>query len=334
MIEKIGEYGLKTGNLLTVLKLTAPIEPELSEELEFFLQTDKTDDWKQDIHKRINGDYTAFTVDKYFVGIIEERIISVLWYGLSKFSGKGNFGHVYTDTRYRGLGILNHLMRAFDADFHAGNGIVLTCTTSNSIAVNCYLKFGFELIFGGGRGPMALVRRELGKTFADLERVGVDGGPVISVREGTPAEQFDCDKFLMYTHAMRERGRLYDRCFITAGQCDYRQVILKAFDGRGNVTVAENGNGEVVGYAYAINFGNADEAGNATLDFTIHPDYWGQAECLAAAAAERFDGTVRVYLNNRDAEKMRIFEHAGFIHETRLKSYFQDGDLAIMKYAG
>lgn len=260
--------------------------------------------WRQYYHTAFIGE--GVTDHLYFAEVDGEYAARV-WFGYDPVSGFGNFGNVYTEKRFRKLGLLGEILDFMIPDFHASKAHMLCCATGTPFVSQIYIKRGFHMIYGGETGPMCLLDPAWGNHFADVEKRCFDGSPVTLVRPGKAADQFACDKFLDYTSALR--GKRRGRSGPDAEVVDYRTAWQMQLAGSAYTAVAENRSGTVVGFAYA-----AMAAGQCCMNFNLHPDNLSELRPLLTAAAAGF----RERYPEKAAEPLMIYLDSSL--ETQLEA--------------
>jgi len=165
-----------------------------------------------------------------------------------------------------------------------------------------YGRHGFRQVYEG-RGMLSIVK---GGTFADREATAYASDNIAGIRQGSIGDQFDCDKFLEYSadvHLSRRHIRRGPAALIP----DFRTAVQEQLSGHGQTFVAENGNGAVVAYAFAVNL-----YGTGIIDFTCHSKYtdW-MPELFRAAAAADIGVVPTLYASSDDSEKIHIANEAG-----------------------
>ncbi|MCK4401051.1 GNAT family N-acetyltransferase [bacterium] len=324
MITQLGNVRLRTGEKM-IVKCIEPPEERYREKLMRFLEH-KDDLWMRDISERLKGNYSEFCIDRYFIEEIGENVISQMWYGISKKTKMGNFGHVYTEPEYRKKGITNELMKFFLDDFQRSKGKALFCGTGSPWIADIYKKYGFQLIKKDTDcGPMVLIKPEYAKDFKELEDEYFQPGLSVNARIGNIGDQFDCDKVLAYSTGLEKLSQNWHQVFLTSQISTFMQALFKVEDGKGLVTVAESTKGSIVGYAFILALGSLMEDGAKTLDFIIHPNYINDAvrfveETIKIRQKEKIEN-IRCYVCSGDKEKLSILLEAGFKEEAGLSDY-------------
>ena len=269
--------------------------------------------WRLYFREVFAGNFAEETVDHIYVAEVNGEYAARMWFAYSKRTLHGNFGHVFTEPEFRKRGLMGELLKVCIADFHASPATMLCCASGNEGAVRAYVNHGFELIYGGKTGPLALVKDG---TFATTTAKFFDpaGGPC-TIREGSIGDQFECDKFLAYNRNVYLGKRNFRRG--TANLVpDFCSAYQETLSGNGKVFVAENAHGAIAGYAYALNF-----CGNGIFDFTWHGDYASGIPELLRRTAGSVDFPVVLALDPEDREKSGLARKAGMTDVVTEKEY-------------
>lgn len=326
MITQLGNVRLRTGEEM-IVKCIEPPEGKYEEKLiKFLMPMVGESSWLKDVKERIKGNYADFCIDRYFIGEIGGSIVSQIWYGLSKRTGMGNFGHVYTEPEHRKKGITNEIMKFFLDDFQKSKGKALFCGTGSPWIADIYKKYGFQLIKEKTAcGSMALIKSEYAKDFKELEEEYFQSGLSVNARTGNIGDQFDCDKILAYSTGIEKLSMDWHRVFLSSPISTFMQALFKVENGKGVATVAESSKGSIVGYAFILSSGSLIEDKSKTLDFIIHPNYMNYAvkfveETIKIRKKEKTEN-IRCYISSSDKEKLSILLEAGFKEEAGLSDY-------------
>jgi GNAT superfamily N-acetyltransferase len=272
--------------------------------------------WRQYYRESLAGNFAGEIADLLYLAEIDGQFASRMWFAHSRRSGIGNFGHVFTEPEFRQRGLMRELLAPCVEDFMRSPAKLLACATGSAFAARSYIKHGFELIYGGETGPLALMKPGLG-TFTEYEKRAFAGSRITLVRKGTPGDQFDCDKFLAYSEKVHRNPR-DRRVFAAAGVSDFRCAMQESLSGNGLVTVAENPAGVITGYAFILRINSG-----YVMDFKLHPDYNADGGGFLGKTAEMFlaefpPGIIRCYLAAGDTERNEIARDAGFRQEAAL----------------
>ena len=249
-------------------------------------------------------------VDHFYFAEIDGVFAARMWFGYDPRTGLGNFGNVYTEPAFRKLGLMGKLLEPCVKDFYASEAVLLCCSTGSPHAAAAYRAGGFHMIYGGDTGPMCLINPRSGTHFSEVEKKSFDASPLQNIRCGSAGDQFPCDKFLSYCSALCNvpQGRGGADSFIT----DYRTAYQEYKNGNGVVCVAENGNGTVAGWAYAVKTFNCN-----CVNFAIHPDNAGELKKLLdftlAEFRKMFPGeSAVIYLLDRFQYQLQALQKSNF----------------------
>lgn len=325
MIAELEKVELKSGEEL-VIKSIEPFDERYKDKLERFLEH-KGEEWSRDIKERLKGNFVKFCIDRYFVGEIEGKVVSQMWYGLPRNgTGMGEFGHVYTEPEYRKKGIASLLMGFLTADFQKSNGNVLFCGTGSPHAAKVYRRNGFQNIEEGkDTGAMVFIKSDYARDFSELEKKYFEPGLEVNILPATRREQFDVDEVLHYSTGLKRIAENWHTVFLASQVSSLREILFKVEDGKGLATVAKSSKGKVVGYAYILGFGSPMEEKSKTLDFIIHPNYLNNGIQLLQKTVkmgkEQKIENIRCYISSGDKEKLSTLLEAGFKEECSLLNY-------------
>ncbi|MEW6357155.1 MAG: GNAT family N-acetyltransferase [Planctomycetota bacterium] len=348
----LSEVGLKNGEKMVVKMVTPPAGEYADKLLHFFEH--KRDVTFRNIRQRLRGDYTTYCIDRYFVGEIGGRIAGQVWYGYSNSgTGVANFGEVYTEPEHRNKGVLTELMKVFAQNFTNSPARAALCTAGAGQAAATYCKFGFQpVIAGADRGPHILVKQRIAANFSEFERAYYTPGQEISVSIGSMKHRHDIDTLLRFSTILRRGAEHGDplkyssasgaslamRVGMATHVANYMDACFQAEDGRGMVTVAATGKGNVVGWSFFLNTGSEMEQQSKVFDFELHPTYAGSASTLIKESLRlaRENGVKRAcsFCLSADAEKIALLRAAGFREAAKLPNHCQvDGrtcDLVVL----
>lgn len=250
------------------------------------------------------GQYSSEIVDHFYFAMVDGIPAARLWFGFSRKTGHGNFGNVLTEPEWRRRGLMDQLLDCFSQDFAAEPATFLCCGSGTPYAIRSYRRHGFRMLYGGESGLMCLGK---GDFFKEAARC-YPGPGAVTLRPGTIADQFECDRFLACIPVMQNLpGPGAD-----SGIHNYRTAFQESLSGRACVMVAENGTGSAAGYAFAAVTPCGDR-----LDLFLHPDYLpAGAELLRQTAAEfqsRFGRTPLLAAAPEDATRQQLARAAGFV---------------------
>jgi len=326
MIEELGTVELRSGEQMTIKVVECPAG-EYAERLTLFLEH-KGDVTFRDMKLRLRGDYAQHTLDRFFVGELEGRIISQMGYMLARDTlDVGVFGHVYTEPEHRGKGAASALMEVCMRDFNAGPGQALFCGTGTPSAQRMYASHGFVPLYPEHApiGPQGYIKPILAADFAELQRIFFAPGQPTHVRPAHMGDRAKVDKILHQCDAVRGMSSSWHRVFLAAAYPDFVRIYQAVEDGKGIFAVLETDERHVVGYAFALAAGSPCEARAKVLDLLVHPSYHEEAPTLIRSVAEQALAagarSVRCYLPACDAFKIDAAQEAGLTQEHVFRAY-------------
>ncbi len=334
MVRELGAAPLRSGEPMTVKAVECPAG-EYAERLLRFLEH-KGDVTLRDMRGRLGGDYAEHTLDRFFTGELEGRIISQMGYMLARDTlDVGVFGHVYTEPEHRGKGAASALMEVCMNDFNAGPGQALFCGTGSPGAQRIYARHGFVPLYPEHApvGPQGYIKPTYAGDFAELQRIFFAPGRPTHIRMAHMGDRAKVDKVLHQSDGVRAMSERWHRVFLAAAYPDFVRIYQAVEDAKGIFAVLETDERHVVGYAFALAAGSQAEAGSKALDFLVHPNYhdeipaligWITDEALAGGAR-----SVRCYLPSGDEAKVQAAREAGFGVEHSFKDYCMIGNEAV-----
>lgn len=336
-MELLKESALADGRALRIYRQITPDAAGVPERLiRYMMGSIGFDSYRKFVHDQNYWRLyyrTAFdgegAVDHLYLAEVEGTFAARVWFAYSPISGFGNFGNVFTEPEFRRLGLMSQLLPYCIRDFMDSPAKLLCCGTGNAYAAASYRKVGFQMTYGGETGMMHLIDPKYGNHFADLEKLCFDGSKIKCVRPGTPGDQFDCDKFLVHTAAMR--GKAGGSAGPDAYISEYRVVWQDHKIGNAVTAVAENGKGTVCAYAYAVK-----AFGRNCLNFKVHPDNTGEIkELLEFTAAEfrkLFPGEpILIYLGSNCQLQLEALAKANFSPIAKVPGSAPGADLLIFE---
>ena len=316
-MEILDEKKLDSGETLRVLHWCPP-EKAPEKYIDFILASFGTsaphrylysnNGWRAYFSDAMNGGYFPEVVDHWFFAEVDGECAGRIWFGYSSASLRGNFGNVLTVPKYQCRGIMTELMKHCMAEIRHSPANMLCCIAAKWIAP-VYLKNGFQLIHGGESGPLCFIKEG---TFQSEAKQAFSGSRIMEIRPGRIGDQFDCDKFLIYTPELWVRN-----CPIQVGPAavvsDFRLALQESFAKNAVVYVALNERNVCCGYAFAIML----PSGFPVLDFIVHPAYLEDAAGLIRATATAFQeqfGTLPLYYGlSADSGKLAAARQSGMI---------------------
>ena len=269
--------------------------------------------WRLYFREVFAGNFAGETVDHIYIAEVNGEYAARMWFAYSQKTLHGNFGHVFTEPAFRKRGLMGELLKICLEDFKQSPATMICCASGSESVVRAYVNHGFELIYGGTTGPLALMKDG---TFESVTAKLFDpaGGKCI-IREGMIGDQFECDKVLAYSKNVY-LGKRNLRRGIANLIPDFCTAYQEMLSGNGKVFVAENEHGAITGYAYALNF-----CGNGIFDFTWNGDYASEIPDLLRKTAASVDFPVVLALDPDDKEKIELARKAGMTDAIPEKEY-------------
>lgn len=259
--------------------------------------------WRLYFREVFAGNFAKENVDHLYIAELNGEYAARMWFAYSKKTLRGNFGHVFTEPAFRKRGLMSELLNVCLADFQASPAEMVCCASGNVFAVQSYVKHGFELIYGGSTGPLALVKNGTFKTMTE-QFYNLSGGKCL-IREGAIGDQYECDKFLAYNPNVYCGKRNFRRG-IASLLPDFCTAYQEVLSGNGKIFVAENAQGAIVAYAFVVNF-----YGNGILDFTWHGEYASEIPALLKKTIASAEFPFTLNLGPDDQEKAALAKAAG-----------------------
>ena len=310
IIEKT-EKKLETRESLTIKVLKSPLE-EYVDKLENYTQ-DKMP-WAEDNKKRFKGELVGECKDLYFIGEIENEIVSLMWYTVS--GDAGSYGMVSTKEEHRRKGISACLMERCLKFMDKEKGLLaMYLGVTNPIARKMYEKYGWVAY---NDCPNTCIMRRLKDPNISQDDFDNEYYKYCGKAKVKDAKRGDLPKFeSLYNWAGNE-------WFIK----DYSQNIFKdtavesqiialnnlVDNSQGFFCCLENPKNRIVGSATLISPSSVYQRHNKILDFFIHPNYQNQGEELLDFILKKKKGEeiVWFYSASSDKEKVNLAKKLGF----------------------
>ena len=217
--------------------------------------------WRLYCRESLEGHLADEICDRYFLAKVNGQYAARMWYGWNKRTGRGNFGNVFTEPEFRHQGLMNLLLPELGRDFQRTSIRMMCCIARKDLGP-IYNRIGLRYLYGES-GVMCASKDH---SFAEEERAAYSDLSRLNIRPGRSGDQFDCDKFLVYTSKIYGNPLQY-RIGPAAIIEDYRCAFMEKLSGNAVVNVLETGKGDPAGYAFAV-----WKFPQAVMDFTIHPD--------------------------------------------------------------
>ncbi|NMA19294.1 MAG: GNAT family N-acetyltransferase [Lentisphaerae bacterium] len=264
--------------------------------------------------------------DHWLIAEVDGVCAGRLWFAYAPKTGRGNFGNIATEPNYRRRGILTELMKVYAIEAEKCSDMkMLCCITGKEYAADCYRKFGFETTDGAKTGIMCYCKNSDFNTESAMAFIGKE---ITKIRPGVRSDQYDIDKFLLFQDAIRKKD-CHNFCGYATWFAEFRLIYQEVVNDRGVVFVAENKQGTIVAYAYAL-------ITNCTpfFNFVCHPAYLDNADELLKQTAEAFHNKFHVSAHFlcevNDADRISVAERSGAVRHGILPGYMakRDGSYA------
>jgi len=309
MLELLETVGLKDGRKMSIRRFTPP-EQEYADGFKHFMRY-LGDENTRSVGSRSDGKYADCSIDRYCTGEIDGRIAGQVWYGWGRHERPAaNFGQVYVDRDYRGLGVTNILMKYLHEDFKTSPVIGAMCTCSVPWIRDIYKPYGFHQTYPDSPrlycpGPGSPFE------FKDLAEQYYRSGFALRVVPGTMEYRHEIDCLLKFTLELKKKTVL--RSFAASAVTSYQDALFKQEDNRGRIFVVLTLDGRCVGWTFCL--APLPDASSFFLDYEIHPDY----EALAGEAVKDTltqwhgcGGHSLLAACSVGSEKMSVFSDNGF----------------------
>ena len=281
--------------------------------------------WASYIRATTEGKEYPAIKDHWLIADVDGVSAGRLWFAYSSKTGRGNFGNIATEPNYRRRGILKELLKAFKAEADKCDDMrMLNCVTGKEYAADSYRRVGFETVNGARVGVMCYCKNS---TFKQESETAFRGTEIANIRPGERKDQFDIDKFLLFQDVIRYND-YHNFIGYTTWYAEFRLIYQEAMNGNGVVMVAENKQGTIVAYAYALLVN-----GTPFFNFVCHPAYIRKADKLLRRTAtlfnEKFGVKSHFFCDKDDAEKIAVAQRAGAEPCSLLPKYMKRGDAWI-----
>ena len=330
MLKLLDSVQLKNGQEMQI-KLFIPPEPEFAAGFKHFMRYLGTENTRS-VGSRADGKYADCAVDYYFVGEIGDRIAGQVWFGWGKHENPAaNFGQVYVDMDFRGLGITKILMKYFEREFAQSPVIGAMCTCSKPKIFALYEPSGFHYIYSGS-SRLYCAGTEAPYDFKDLTESYYQKSSSLRVIPGTMEYRHEIDCLLAFTRELNswDNGRRFAASAVTS----YQDAVFKQEDGLGNIFVALADNGHCVGWSFYMS--PLPDTSTVFMDYELHPAYKKFERQLVKDSCRNWfaghGGTLLASCDN-ESEKMTVLSESGFTFKTAL-STSAENETALMEIRG
>ena len=193
-----------------------------------------------------------------------------MWFAYNQTTGVGNFGNVLTLPEFRRRGIMREVLSVCVRDILNSEALFCSCAAAEAAAAT-YEQAGFRRIFSPEMPPMALMRESVAPSFGEVTEEVYRDAAGATIRDGTLADRFDCDKLLCYAL------EVYRKIPVEGKAPSYLALWEEYVRfGRANIKVLVARSGFCAGYAYMLD----GEPGGL-----LHPAFEAYREQLRSAAS-------------------------------------------------
>ena len=204
-----------------------------------------------------------------YVGRVDGVPCCRMWFAYNLATGVGNFGNVFTLAEFRRRGIMREVLSVCVRDILDSDALFCSCDSAAAAAAT-YEQAGFRRIFSPEMPPMALMRDPAVPSFGTVTAEAYRDASGATIRDGTLADRFDCDKLLRYA------PEVYRKIPVEGKASSYLALWEEYVRfGRAKVKVLVARSGFCAGYAYMLD----GEPGGL-----LHPAFETYREQLRAAA--------------------------------------------------
>ena len=229
MLETLDIVGLKDGRKMSIRRFTPP-EQEYADGFKHFMRY-LNDENTRSVGARSDGKYADCSVDRYFTGEIDGRIAGQVWYGWGHHDNPvANFGHVYVDPDFRGLGITRILMKYLYEDFRSSPVIGALCTCAAPQIAELYQPSGFHQIYPGSP-RLYSPGSGYPDDFNDLTEQYYESTSALRVVPGSMEYRHEIDCLLMFTLEIKKIAAL--QRFNPTSVKDYQDAFYAIFNNSG-----------------------------------------------------------------------------------------------------
>lgn len=315
MLKTLAHVRLKQDRAAVIHLLEPPDDSRFIAGLKDFYQH-KSDHSRRGIFSRLDGKYAEEGVDRYFLAVIDGKIAGALWYGYGRQNDSvANFGHVYTDPEFRGLGITPILLQYFKEDFLFSPVLAAFCTCSTEWIAKMYCAIGFVGIVPGTTAGRLMLPNGLASTdFEAFSSAYFHRDGPIEARLG----------LMTYRHVIdclgAFNGRFSQRCFILSTVVDYQQAVFCKEDGCGQLLTWCDGRDHCFGWCLATDIAPDLRC----FDYAVHENVTPSEEIrLVREALSRFQNTrpLLACVFAKQNQKRTILQECGFSECGELLEY-------------
>ena len=309
MLQTLDVVELKDGRKMSIRCFTPP-EQKYADGFKHFMRF-LNDENTRSVGARSDGKYADCSVDRYFIGEINGRIAGQVWYGWGCHKRPvANFGQVYVDLDFRGLGITNILMKYLHADFESSPVMGAMCTCMAPWITDIYRPYGFHqtypdsprLYCPGAGSPF---------DFKDLSEEYYKNSSALRVLPGTMEYRHEIDCLLKFTLELKKKTA--QRNFVASAVTSYQDALFKQEDKQGRIFVVLSDDGRCIGWSFCL--APLPDTTAVFLDYELHPDYEAFASEAVKETIAQWNGDGGHSLLAacaQESEKMSVLSDNGF----------------------
>lgn len=230
MLKELEKIRLKQDRDAVIYCLEPPDDSPFAAGLKNLYQH-KSDNSRRGIFSRLDGKYAGESIDRYFFAVIDGKIAGALWFGYgTQNDAIADFGHVYANPEFRGLGIAPVLLRYFKADFAVSPCPAAFCTSSTEWIAKMYRDVGFTgIVPGTTAGRLMLSNRAGAIDFEDFSASYFRKEGTLAIQPGSMKYRHEADCLGTFS------GKFSKRCFVSLWTGDYQQAVFHREDDSGHL---------------------------------------------------------------------------------------------------
>ena len=263
-IEKIR---LRDGATLEIFSAAQPFSASVPEWFSGIFQIEIPKCW-QLYYDEVFRDRTPGVRNFLYVGRADGTPCCRMWFAYNLATGSGNFGNVFTTQEFRRRGIMREVLSVCVRDILDSDALFCSCDSAAAAAAT-YEQAGFRRIFSPELPPMVLMRNSAAPSFGEVTAAAYHDTTGATIRDGTLADRFDCDKLLRYA------PEVYRKIPVEGKAPSYLALWEEHVRfGRANVKVLVARSGFCAGYACML---------DGEIGGLLHPAFEAYREQLRAA---------------------------------------------------
>jgi len=306
---------LRNGEELTI-KIAVP---PLSRKLIDVLPTHELSKTDIETRARLFGAFRGQSLDYFFIGELNEEIVGTLWYCTPATCKEiAYLGEVFTIKEQREKGIATNLVDVAIDFFRKNGGRAIYVTNLCPHAPHqIYRKTGFRAYGYGQHAYGGIIRLTVSETPEDFDQDYYRHDSNTSIRNVNWGDLPHFMAILNFPHpwivrvyslgligyaVFDELGRSFKSFMDTLKQANFGFVL-------------EDSQHRVVGTAFSSSLKAVSQSHVRTVDFLIHPNYFGEADRLLKMLIQRLRDEkiekLQAYASARDDSKTKILKLCG-----------------------